>query len=39
MALKTKKWKASILGCALSVALLGSLAHAAAPGTPEIKGR
>jgi len=37
MALKTKKWKASILGCALSVALLGGVAYAAASGTPQIK--
>jgi outer membrane protein OmpA-like peptidoglycan-associated protein len=37
MALKTKKWKASILGCALSVALLGALTCASAAGTPQIK--
>ena len=37
MALKSKKWQASILGCALSVALLGGVAYAAAAGTPQIK--
>jgi outer membrane protein OmpA-like peptidoglycan-associated protein len=36
MALKTKKWKASILGCALSVALLGALTCTSAAGTPQI---
>ena len=36
MALKTKKWKASILGGALSVALLGALTCASAAGRPQI---
>jgi outer membrane protein OmpA-like peptidoglycan-associated protein len=36
MALKTKRWKASILGCALSAALLGGLTCARAAGTPQI---
>ena len=37
MMLRTKKWKPSILGCALSVVLLGGLTYAAASGTPQIK--
>jgi hypothetical protein len=36
LALKTKKWKASILGCALSAALLGALTCASAAATPQI---
>src|SRR5271169_5589221 len=36
MALKSMKWKSSVLGCALSVVLLGTLTCAGATATPQI---
>jgi outer membrane protein OmpA-like peptidoglycan-associated protein len=36
MAITSKKWKTSILGCALGVVLLGGLGYAGTPGTPQI---
>jgi hypothetical protein len=36
MALRDKKWKASVLGCVLSVVLLGGLTYAGTTATPQI---